>query len=582
MFSPFLLLIPFLTGINAANDWSKPCISGSCSYDLTTNGTASGTVTIWGAATAISDITTAADWEILGCDPTALSQSIRLVCKSADSKKCDHLYDANGAVGKIVRLPENCGKNAFARVSKAWVPADQSIPAGVKPRIVRRDGKAPQVKALALDTNFASVDQTKTGVVNIMIQGANVPGAKSATPLNVPPSRRHTRLSQRSLLGSVKDALKSVVSNSISAKKTVNLKPLDVKKTIPLINKSVSCGATTARLSATLDASAHAVASIGVAAAGTIIPPKLTDFGLVTGLTASVNGVLDINADVAGSIDSGKIQLVNVGVPGLDFPGILTIGPSFQVNAQLTGAFDVNLDMKVGIVFNVDNAQIAFPPGSSANPAGKAFSVGNTPLTLSASPSVKATGTVAAHLIPSLNLGISALGGKAEATVHMDLDTSASLKLSLEASANAATTLLTKTPAPAATGASAGAAVANAAAAAGQGGSGAGERGAGGSCRAQESERERQAGGDGQLRRVRRGGRGGRCERRRGRELLRPVQQEREQVAVQQGVRDIQEMFRLCEALGPRTRFRPRYRASRAVLPCGEGRRACCCGGWHC
>ncbi|KAJ7052666.1 hypothetical protein C8F01DRAFT_1261454 [Mycena amicta] len=452
MFSSALILLPFLIGINAANDWSVPCITGQCSYDLTTNGTASGTVTIWGAASAIGDITTAADWEILGCDPTALSQSIRLVCKSADSSKCAHLYDSAGAVNKIVRLPENCGGNAFARVSNAWIPTDQSIPASIAARVVRRDGVPAQVKALSLDTNFDSVNHAKTGVVNIAIQGANVPGATSSGPLNVaPPSRRNTRLSERGLLGFVKKAIKSIASNSISAKKTVTLKPLDLKKTIPLIDKSVQCGAVTAKLTADIDANAHAVASVGVAASGTLVPPKLTDFGLITGLTASIDGTLNLNADVAGSIDSGKIPLVNLGVPGLDFPGILTVGPSFQVNAEFTGSFDVNLDMKVGIVFNVNNAQIAFPPGTAGAPAASAFSVGDTPLTLSASPNVKATGTVAAHLIPSLNLGISALGGIAKATVFIDLDTSASLKLSLEAGATAATTLLTKAPAAKAT-----------------------------------------------------------------------------------------------------------------------------------
>ncbi|KAJ6540580.1 hypothetical protein B0H19DRAFT_1212999 [Mycena capillaripes] len=442
MFSSSLLLIaPLLALVNAANDWSVPCITGQCSYDLTNNGTASGTMTIWGSNDAISDITTAAGWEILGCDPSSLSQDIRLVCVN-DDPNCKHLYQNTGAVHKVVRLPENCGSNAFARVANAWVPADQSIPASIAARLVRRDGTTPQVKALTIDTNFDAVDHSKTGPVNIAIQGANVPGAGGS--ITVPPSRRSTRLSQRGLLGFVKKAVKSIASNAINAKKTVTLKPLALNKSINLLDKSIKCGIATASLKADLDANAHATASVGVAATGTLIPPKLTDFGIITGLTASVDGTLDLTADVAGSIDSGKISLLNVGVPGLDFPGILTVGPSFQVNAELTGSFDVNLDMKVGIVFNVNNAQLAFPPGTAAAPAAKAFSIGDTPLTLSASPDVKAKGTIAAHLIPSLNLGISALGGKAEATIFVNLDTSASLNLALEASATAAKTLLTK------------------------------------------------------------------------------------------------------------------------------------------
>ncbi|KAJ6587458.1 hypothetical protein DFH09DRAFT_1141142 [Mycena vulgaris] len=438
MLSSLLVIVPFLAVINAANDWSIPCTTGACSYDIpTTNGSSSGTVTIWGSQDAITDITTAADWEILGCDPNALSQDIRLVCKSDHpSVKCSHLYQNIGAVNKIVRLPENCGSSAFARVAKAWVPEDQSIPSSIAARLVRRDGKQPQVKALSLDTKFDAVDWSKTGVVQIAIQGANVPGASGT--IHTPPSKRATRLSQRGLFDSVKKAVKAVANlNSVNVNKSVNLKPLDFSKNVNLVNQQIKCGAVTAALTVDLNGKAHAAASVGVAATGTIIPPKITDFAIITGLTANVAGTLDLQADVAGKVDSGKITLVNLGIPGLDFPGILTIGPSFQVSAQVTASLDVNVDMTVGINFAVNNAQLSFPPGSGAAPNAKAFTIGDTPLTLSASPDVKATGTVNAHLIPSLNLGISALGNVVKAQVFLALDTYAALKLSLEASAAA-------------------------------------------------------------------------------------------------------------------------------------------------
>jgi len=46
---------------------------------------------------------------MLDCDPHALAQNVRLVCQSDDTTTagCDHLFDQIGAVGKIVRLPEN-------------------------------------------------------------------------------------------------------------------------------------------------------------------------------------------------------------------------------------------------------------------------------------------------------------------------------------------------------------------------------------------------------------------------------------------------------------------------------------------
>ncbi|KAJ7929628.1 hypothetical protein B0H13DRAFT_2539771 [Mycena leptocephala] len=437
MLSSFFLILPLLTFVNADNDWSVACTTGQCSYDLpTTNGSASGTVTIWGSQNSLTDITTAADWEILDCDPNALSQDIRLVCKNdAADSKCNHLYQNIGAVNKLVRLPENCGSSAFARVAKAWVPEDQSIPSSVAARLVRRGGKQPQVKALSLDTNFDAVDWSKTGSVNIAIQGANVPGASGT--IQVPPSKRTTRLSERGLLGFVKNAVKSIATNSIDINKSVDLKPLDLNKKVNLLNKSIKCGKVAASVKADLDGNAHALASVGVAATGTIIPPKvITDFAIIAGLNANVVGTLSLTADVAGSVDSGKINLLNLGIPGLDFPGLLTVGPSFQVDAQATALLDVQADVELAIRVAVKNARLTFPPSSGAAPNAKAFSVGDTPLTLSASPDVKATGTIAVHLIPSLNVGISALGNKAKADVVLALDTSASLKLSLEASAD--------------------------------------------------------------------------------------------------------------------------------------------------
>jgi len=48
---------------------------------------------------------------------------------------------------------------------------------------------------------------------------------------------------------------------------------------------------------------------------------------------------------------------------------------------------------------------------------------------------VNATGTLEAHLIPSLNIGLSALGGVVDATVFLNLDASATMKLGLQTKA---------------------------------------------------------------------------------------------------------------------------------------------------
>ncbi|KAJ7166831.1 hypothetical protein C8R46DRAFT_1351084 [Mycena filopes] len=460
MFSSILILVPFLAGINAANDWSVPCTSGTCSYDLpTTDSTAAGSLKIWGSPDAITDITTAAGWQILGCDSTALNQSIRLVCMDDPedtNSNCGHLYQNTGAVNKLVRLPQNCGASAFARISDAWVPADQSIPASIQARIVRRDGTPPVVKALALDVNFSAVDYSKTGVVNIAIEGANAPQnsapasrrmvRRALSPSN--PTGAGTVVSGDTASGTVSAgnqsasaALEGNLVNVAGATGTLKLKPLALKKNVNLINTSVNCGPAAASLKVDMAANTNAQATISVTAKGTVVPPSIPTFQVVAGVTADIGGTVTVAAGLNGHLDSGVINLLTTGVPGLDFPGILTVGPIFKVDTQFVGDVQVPLAMTVGINFAVNNATLTFPSSASTSPSPSAFSVGDMPLTLNAEANVKATGTMTATLTPSLNLGVTALGNAASAQIFLSFDTSAALVMTLNAGviANATT-----------------------------------------------------------------------------------------------------------------------------------------------
>ncbi|KAF8877426.1 hypothetical protein BD779DRAFT_1557588, partial [Infundibulicybe gibba] len=93
--------------------------------------------------------------------------------------------------------------------------------------------------------------------------------------------------------------------------------------------------------------------------------------------------------------------------------------------------------LTVGLNYHIDKAQLVFPP-KQGQPTNGTFNLGDTPV---ASPAVKATGSVEAHLIPSLNLGVSALGGIVNAGVFVALDASATMQLSLEAQAEAGVTI---------------------------------------------------------------------------------------------------------------------------------------------
>ncbi|KAH8829973.1 hypothetical protein DL96DRAFT_1461298 [Flagelloscypha sp. PMI_526] len=468
-----VLLASLLTATNALNDWSRPCLAGTCSYDLpdADGQAASGSIRIWSDNKAlITDITQAADWEIIGCSPDKLAQDIRIVCKSDDSEKCNHLFDG-GAEGKIVRLPQNCGQNAFARIGRIWVSDDQSVPQDVARRLVRRAGAPAQVRGVTIDTDFGAVDASK-GKINFALRGANFQGAKgdiddTATKV-VDKAKDVEKTVEKKVTDTAKDVkdtaakavdkakdvadkavdkvvdtAKDVVGdlNNVSIDESKTFPPLAINKKFNLVNQKVSCPGRSAGLTVDVNANAQVVVTVGIAAAGTIVPPNFEDFALTTTINGDISSSIDLKASVSGSLDSGKIQILSVGVPGFSLPGIITVGPAFKIDAQALATLDLNVDVNVGVSYKIENVQAIFPP-RNGDKVGT-FSIGDTPLKLSASPSVAARGEVQAHIIPALTLGIDAIGGKAKADAFVNLDASAHAVLTLNANAEASASINT-------------------------------------------------------------------------------------------------------------------------------------------
>jgi hypothetical protein len=58
---------------------------------------------------------------------------------------------------------------------------------------------------------------------------------------------------------------------------------------------------------------------------------------------------------------------------------VLTVGPTFEVNAQAVANLDVDVDLTVGLNYKIDKAELIFPPSSKkAKAAGGTFNVGDT------------------------------------------------------------------------------------------------------------------------------------------------------------------------------------------------------------
>jgi len=105
--------------------------------------------------------------------------------------------------------------------------------------------------------------------------------------------------------------------------------------------------------------------------------------------------------------------------------------------------------MKVNLAYKITNGQLIFPPNAQF-PGGGGFTPADAPLKISVSPNVQAEAKLEAHVIPTVDVGIDALGGLAQATIFLNLDASATLDLTVNASGNATvvdTTKKTTTPA---------------------------------------------------------------------------------------------------------------------------------------
>lgn len=114
--------------------------------------------------------------------------------------------------------------------------------------------------------------------------------------------------------------------------------------------------------------------------------------------------------------DSSRSELASFGFPGLYYPGLLTLGPSLHLYGQLSGQLSLSgqITTSVGYTFpsidvsygkqdlNNDEENVSSAVNPDANNLGYDISVGYN---------VNLEGSLDAHIIPSLQIGVSVLGG---------------------------------------------------------------------------------------------------------------------------------------------------------------------------
>ncbi|KAF8496249.1 hypothetical protein F5888DRAFT_1946660 [Russula emetica] len=383
----------------AVNDWSVPCTQGTCSWDLPAESGSSGSVNIWGPVSAISDITPATGWQIMTeCDPTSSKQDIQLMCKD-NNPDCNHLFQGNGAVNTIVRLSESCGPMPFARVAQYQV-------------FTRGNGSEAAVHQLTLDTDFAAAGPSHGDEVHFSVQGQNWRDNSNA-------------VNRRQADGNSTNDGNSTTEH-VQGSAPVNYTGQ---------NNLFSNG------SSSMDVYTNLQASVGISAviAGTIVPPNVTQFGITFILDGNADVKFNVLGNISGSISSGNTTLYQTLLPisSLVIPEILEVGPEFTLLGRIDTNFGLtNVNATVEVNHDFGNSSFVFPPQNGSNSNTDHIASSSNQIIFSANQEVGATLGASAHLIPQVGLGISALGGSANASVYMDFDASLGLQGSIASAAN--------------------------------------------------------------------------------------------------------------------------------------------------
>ncbi|KZV80054.1 hypothetical protein EXIGLDRAFT_437002 [Exidia glandulosa HHB12029] len=408
-----VLAVLSIASVKAANDWSVPCVSGTCSYD-TGDGvdTAYASLILNGPSTSLSDITPAAGWQISGCSPTWASgtQKVHVTCSGTDeeTKHCEHVLQG-GAVDKIVRLPQDCGAGPFARVVNWKTNSKRS--------------RASKTHAVTLDFSFKNINPNGKGRVSFSATATNVRNNSTLSATNL-----RTRGRKRLLMSRFSD------SDSIDAP------PINLSKDFTLFDQSFNCPSNggvgvDASLKVDMSVALDAQLTFGYTVAGTIIPPALTQLALTSTLNGDASAEFDVAASVKGNFDTGSVKIFQQGLPGLNFPGVLNLGPQFIVNGQVTADLGVQANVKAGAKWTFPTVSLIFPPDQGRSLA-KAVPA-QTPLDLSINPTASVAGALTGRIIPKVELGIDVLDGLAEATVFLDVEVSSTLGLQVTAEASA-------------------------------------------------------------------------------------------------------------------------------------------------
>ncbi|KAJ8454382.1 hypothetical protein ONZ45_g19331 [Pleurotus djamor] len=385
---PFFLLVILAAALSLAapaNDWSKPCFEGECAYE-NPHPQVSSVFKLRGHPKALTDITPAAGWVILDSMTTrdATMYSVIMVPKinsSASLRVVDmaHLLES--------QAPKSLRTKQFLDMLITKSRGEMVFP--------------PVVHILSIDTNFAAVDMSKVGQVEMAFQGINIPDVDAN--FNFADFDPFGWLGQRfnelgnTISNTAKDVAKAVtttvnkigegVSNAWKTVKgvvenlpktlqdatTFNVNTeLVPEKTIELhgnnsriidIQHEPSCNAAFGGgLSVVMTGDALAQLTVGFTMKGHVFPlPAVDEFHFAFDINAEIDTKLNISAHIHGNFQSKRLTVFELGIPIFSVPGVFEVGPWIQLDTQAKAHLDVALEANLDLHYHIQHMRVFWP-----------------------------------------------------------------------------------------------------------------------------------------------------------------------------------------------------------------------------
>ncbi|KAF5346427.1 hypothetical protein D9758_012782 [Tetrapyrgos nigripes] len=362
---------------------------------------------------SVSSLDLSSDWVLTSCDPRSdQPQTILAYCSKANSDSCQHVF-IGGAEHTIAKLPTSCGLGPHT----ARKPATESL------------------YQLSFDYNFAAIPASN-GPVYMRADVTDMPGYWDSV-VDSPPERR-AWLKSRGLWkepeekrwwGAFKDWLSKL--NQVEASNTQS-------RTFPNFIRKIH-GQPSTRIytvkallhlmhlltSLSLDHLAKLTTRYGFYLQGQIVPPSVEAAYIYFNSGGNAATTFTMTGTASVTYNSDTVELAKFGFPGLYYPGLLTIGPSLAINGYITGQLSLTGTLTTGLTYQFPEVHYALgkssddAPGPAVTPdqpsQGYKYSFGYN---------VNLNGDLQIHVVPTVELGISVLGGSlidANAFVAADL-----------------------------------------------------------------------------------------------------------------------------------------------------------------